>query len=157
MKPHHLIWAYKQSNGSTIKSTLRLSSLFYSRNVLPSIPGAQQMYSARRGQLVFAAYSHHLSRSCASNLCKPLAIMSHSSTYLHLFFGLPCIVPSTFKCRALTRLLSSFILSICHNHCNLCFLRNSSNLSTLVISRIFSLFILSFKVFHISFAAFSFL
>ena len=31
------------------------SSLFCSRNVLPSIFGAQQMFSARRDQVVFAA------------------------------------------------------------------------------------------------------
>ena len=46
------------------------------------------MFPARRGQPVLQP-SCHLSRSFASNLCKPLAIMSHSSTSFHLFFGLP--------------------------------------------------------------------
>ena len=91
--------------------------------------------------------SCHLSRSYASNFCKPLAIKSLSSTSFHLFFGFPLFVPQTSKCSAFTGPLSSFILSTCPNHRNLCSLRNSSNLSTSVISRIFSLFILFFKVF----------
>ena len=36
----------------------------------------------------FLLPSRHLSSSCTSNLCKPLAIMSHSSTFSHLSFGL---------------------------------------------------------------------
>ena len=54
---------------------------------------------------------------------------------------------STSKCSAFTGPLSSSILSTCPIHRNLCSLRNSSNFSTLVISRIFLLFIISFKVF----------
>ena len=34
----------------------------------------------------FLQPSCHLSRSCAFNLCKPLAVMSHSCTSLHLGF-----------------------------------------------------------------------
>ena len=74
--------------------------------------------------------------------------MSHSSTSFHLFFGLPFFVPSTSKSSAFTGPLSSSILSTCPNHRNLFSHRNSSNLTTPVISRIFSLFILSFKVFQ---------
>ena len=40
----------------------------------------------RVGQL--KSFSGKLSRSCASSHCKPLAIMSHSSTSFPLFFGL---------------------------------------------------------------------
>ena len=95
----------------------------------------------------FLQPSRHLLQSCATNLCKPLAVMSHSSTSFHLFFGLPFFVPLTSKSSIFTGSLSSSILSTCPNHLHLFSLRNSSNLTTPVISRIFSLFILSFKVF----------
>ena len=39
--------------------------------------------------------SRHLSRYCASNFCKPLSIVSHSSTSFQLFFGFPFFIPST--------------------------------------------------------------
>ena len=100
----------------------------------------------RAGVSWFLQPSHHLSRSCASNLCKPLAVMSLSSPSFYIFFGL-FFVPSTFKSSAFTGPLSSSILSTCPNHCNLFSHRNSSNLPTPVISQIFSLFIISFKVF----------
>ena len=103
--------------------------------------------SLHAGVSRFLQPSRHLSRSCASNLCKPVAIMSHSSTSFHPFFGLSVFVLSTSKCSAFTEPFSSSILSTCPNHYNLCFLGSSSNLSTPVISRIFSLSILSFKVF----------
>ena len=103
--------------------------------------------SPHAGVSWFLQPNRHLSRSRASNLCKPLAVMSHSSTSFHLFFGLPFFVPSTSKSSAFTGPLSSSILSACPNHHNLFSLRNSSNLTTPVISPIFSFFILSFKVF----------
>ena len=95
----------------------------------------------------FLEPSRHLSQSCVSNLCKPLAITSHSRTSFRLFFGLTFFVLSTSKCRTFTGPLSSSFFSTCPNHRNLCSLRNSSNLSTSVISRIFLLFISSFKEF----------
>ena len=95
----------------------------------------------------FLQPSRHLSPSCASNLCKPLTIMSHSSTSFHLFFGHPFFVPLTSECSAFTGLFSSSILFPCPNHRNLRSLRNYFNLSTPVISRTFSLFVLYFKVF----------
>ena len=105
----------------------------------------------------FLQSSRQLLRSCASNLnCKPLAIMSHSSTSFHLFFGLPLFVPSASNCSAFTGPLSSSILSTCPN---LCSLRNSSNLYGLHLSFHKSshcLFYLS-RFFHISFATFAFL
>ena len=103
--------------------------------------------SPHAGVSWFLQLGRHLSQSCASNLCKPLAVMSHSSTSFHLFFGLPFFVPSTSKSSAFTGLLSSSILSTCPYHRNLFCLGNSSNLTTPVISQIFSLFILSFQVF----------
>ena len=103
--------------------------------------------SPHAGVSWFLQPSRHLSRFRASNLCKPLAVMSESSTSFHLFFGLPFFVPSTSKSSAFTGSLSSSILSRCPNYRNLLSLRNSSNLTTPVLSRIFSLFILSFKVF----------
>ena len=82
--------------------------------------------SPHAGVSRFLQPSRHLSWSCTSNLCKLLAIMSHSSTSFHLFFGLPFFVPTTSKCSSFTGLLSSFILSTCPNHRNLCSFRNSS-------------------------------
>ena len=76
-------------------------------------------------------------------LCRISALFSISfSVFLFLSHQLLIVVP----------LLNPFlhpssILSICPNHRNLCSLRNCSNLSTHIISRIFSLFILSFKIF----------
>ena len=60
-----------------------------------------------------------------------------------LFFSRPLLSVSS----AFTGPLSLSIFSTCSNHRNLCSLKNLSNLSTPVISRIFSLFILSFKIF----------
>ena len=94
----------------------------------------------------FLQLSRHLSWSCASNLCE----LWHSCHIpaLYLFFGFPFFVPSTsLKCSAFTGPLSSSIFSTCPNHRNLCCLKNSSNLSTPVISRIFSLFVLYFVTF----------
>ena len=44
--------------------------------------------SLQAGVCQFWQPSRHLLRSCAFNLCKPLAIMSHSSSFFHLFFCL---------------------------------------------------------------------
>ena len=66
----------------------------------------------------FSQPSRHLLRSCASNLCKPLSNMSHSSTSFHLFFGLPFFVLSTSKCSAFSGSLSSSLLSTCLNNRN---------------------------------------
>ena len=99
------------------------------------------------GVSCFLQPSRHLSRSCASILCKPLAVMSHSSTSFQLFFGLPFFVPSLSQSSDCIGPLSSSILSTCPNHRNLFSLRNFSNLTTPVISQISLLFILSFKVF----------
>ena len=94
----------------------------------------------------FLQPSRHLSQSCASNLCKPLAIMSHSSTSFHLFFGLSFFVPSASKCSAFTGPLFSSIRSTCPNHRNLCFLRKSIFLHP-SFHESSHCFILSFKVF----------
>ena len=56
--------------------------------------------SPHAGVSWFLQPSRHLSRSWASNLCRPLAVMSHSNTSFHLFFGLPFFVPSTSKSNA---------------------------------------------------------
>ena len=80
------------------------------QNVLLSVSGAQQRFPACRVSW-FLKPSRHLSRSCASNLCKPQAVMSHSSISFQLFFGLPFFVPSTSKSSAFTGPLSSSILS----------------------------------------------
>ena len=103
--------------------------------------------SPHAGVSWFLQPSCHLSRSCASHLCKALPIMSHSNTSFHLFFGLPFFLPSTSKSSAFTGPLSWSLLSTWPYHSDLCYLRNSSNVSMPVISRIFSLLILSFKVF----------
>ena len=68
----------------------------------------------------------------------------HSPALLSISF-----VPSTSKCSVFTGPLSLFFISTCPNRRNLCSFTNSSNLSTYtpVISRILSMFILSFKVF----------
>ena len=58
--------------------------------------------SPHAGVSWFLQRSCHLSRSWASNLCKSLAVMSHSSTSFHLFFGLRIFVPSTSKSSAFT-------------------------------------------------------
>ena len=61
-------------------------------------------------RMQFLQPSGKLSRSCASSLCKPLAIMSHSSTSFHLFFGL-FFCPLTSKCSAFPEPSFSSILS----------------------------------------------
>ena len=78
-----------------------------------------------------------------ANLWQSYRIPTLFSTSFRFFF----FFPSTSKCSAFAGPLSSSILSTCPNHRHLCSLRNSSNLSILVIARIFSLFVLSFKVF----------
>ena len=104
--------------------------------------------SPRAGVSWFLQPSRHLSRSCASNLCKPLAIMTHTSTYFLFFFGLPFLSDQLLSAVPLLGVvLHPFPISIRPNHCNLCALRKSSSLSISIISRIFSLFILSIKVF----------
>ena len=108
--------------------------------------GAQRKFP-HTGVSWFLQPNRNVSRSSASNLCKPLRIMSHYSTSFYLLFGIPFFVPSTSKCSAFTGPFFSSILSTCPYHRRLCSLRNSSNLSTPVILRIFSLFVLSFKVF----------
>ena len=76
-------------------------------------------------------------------LCHILALLSISfSVFVFLSHQLIRVVP--LLC---TGPLSSSILCTCPNYRNLCSLRNFSNLSTPVISRIFSLSVLSFKVF----------
>ena len=97
----------------------------------------------------FSQPSCHFSPSCVSNLSKPQTIILQSyynPAFLSLFFGFPFFVPSISKCSAFTGPLSSFILFTCSDHHNLSSLRNYSNLSTPVIARIFSLFILSSEV-----------
>ena len=90
------------------------------------------------------AMFHDLVHPTFANLwqsCHILALLSISfSVFLFLFYHLPSVVS----------LLDPFLhpfSSTCLNHRNLCSLRNSSNLSTFVISRIFSLSILFCKVF----------
>ena len=78
-------------------------------------------------------------------LCiKPVAIMLHCSASFLLFFGL-FLAHQLPKCSAFTGPLSSSILSTCPSHRDHCSLKNSSNISTPVISGICLLFILSFK------------
>ena len=124
--------------------------------MLPSVSVTQQRFPACRGQLVFAAWSPSL-RSCASNLCKPLAVSSHFSTSFNVFFGLPFLSHQLLK---VVPLLDPFLHLFSPRVSTIATffsLRNSSNLTTPVISRIFSVFILSYRFSHISFATFSFL
>ena len=58
-------------------------------------------FSPHAGVSRFLPPSRHLSRSCASSLCKPLAIMSHSSTSFHFLFSFPFFDPSASKYSAL--------------------------------------------------------
>ena len=71
-----------------------------------------------------------LSRLCASNRCKLLEIMPHSSTSFHLFFGFLFFVSPTSKCSAFTGPLSLSILSTCPKHCNLWSQKLFQSLST---------------------------
>ena len=87
----------------------------------------------------FLQLSRHLSWSCASNFYKFLAIMSLSELF-SISFGLPFFLLSTSQCGAFAGPLSLSFLSTCPSHRNLCSFRHSFNLSTSVISRIFSLF-----------------
>ena len=59
----------------------------------------------------FLQPSRHLSRSCASNLCKPPAITSHSSTSFYLFFGLPFL---SHQLLSVVPLLASFFIHSLH-------------------------------------------
>ena len=94
----------------------------------------------------FLQPSLHTARSWASLLFEPLACMTFSIVFFHLFLGLPLFEPLTTKFFAFTGALSSFIFSICPNHRNLCSLKNSFIFSTPIISRIISLLIPSHSV-----------
>ena len=90
------------------------------------------------------AIFHDLRHPTFANLWQScdILVLLFTSFSVFLFLSL-----QTSKSSAFTGPLSSSILSTCPNHHNLFSLKNSSNLTTPVISRIFSLFILSFKVF----------
>ena len=85
----------------------------------------------------FTQPSRHLSQNCASNLCKALEIMSHFSTSLNIFFGLYFYF-STHQLPSVVLLLglfhhpfSQYVLATA----TFGLLKNSSNLSTPIISR----------------------
>ena len=93
----------------------------------------------------FLQPTRHLSRSCAFNLCKPLAIMSHSSTSFHLFFGLCFFVPSTSKCSAVTGPL--FFIHSHHMPQQSQHLLSQKLFQSLYAGHFTNLLIVSFKVF----------
>ena len=90
--------------------------------------------------------SCHLSRSCVSNLCKPLAIMSNSSTSLNLVFCLSfslshqllsvvhllglVLYPFSSHARTIATFALSETLPITLHPSSIAPLRNSSNLIT---------------------------
>ena len=104
------------------------------------------MFPRTYGSASFLQPSRHLTRSCASNLCKFLAVMSQSSTSFHLFFGLPFLSQQLLN---VVPLLGLFLHPFSPHAPTIAIFALSETLpiSTPVISRIFSLFILSFKVF----------
>ena len=77
----------QQIQSTRIRRSLQeqCSSSFCSRNVLLFLKPCRGYRHA--GVSWFSLYSRHLVRSRASNFRKPLAIMLHSSTSFHRFFG----------------------------------------------------------------------
>ena len=93
----------------------------------------------------------HLSRSCASDVCKPLAITSLSNTF-HLFFGFPFLIHQLLS---VVPLLNFFLhpFSPLAPVIAICFLRNSSNLSSCY-TRLFTYLLQIFSTYHSQYSHF---
>ena len=98
----------------------------------------------------------HLVQYYVSANHKSLAFMSSSTTYFHLFFGLPFSKLSTLKYCTFVDPFSLFILSTWPSHHSLNYHRNSSITTTSVNSQIFSLLIYLSQFYHKAYATFSF-